>query len=921
MGSRPVADDSDVSIVIGTDASAVAPGAEAAAASIEGIAASMEGVAAAMAAQTVAINAGFAAMIAQSKKTAEELESDSIRETLALKGVGAAAIQTVTQLKEMKEAAFGLGELFLAAFAVHEIQEFASHMAESAEQVAHTASTFGLTTAEVQKLKAEAAGVGVSFDAVTGAMQRSDKAMTMARQGGTQQAAVFKQLGIDIHGSYDSAQLFQAEMAGLGNIADPVTKVGLAMQIFGKNIREVAPLLNLNTEEQKALNDEIARTGAISDDAEAKGLALAEAYNENHVAMLGLENVMASVFAPIITQVVNGMSNLIETFVQSYNSGGLVKTIMDAIAISVKATETAFVVLGAATKMAFELVFAIETQLLDAFAPIGAAVMKLAQIIGTELANAFGPATSAAISFFQGIWNWLVKVAEGFAHWLEGLPVIGGAFKNMEKDASASLKQIQADAANTAKAVGAIWGPDAKANLPKGAQGTPGGGVTAKPTKEKKDPSQMSKLEDGLDNQENADSDNGKVFIDKYQEAVDYWAKIKAGGGLSAEDTLAVDKKLVEAEVALNQQRAQGALESIKQETAAQLAAVATQLANTKAGLESQIKAVEDAEAKKQISYTAGQAKITALVDQLTAAEDKAAEQRYAITKAGLDKEMALYSPATNEYKKMLAEESAAKQAMVAEGWKVVAEGVAKEQAAEQKAYDARLAQATKFYTQVGDFARTTTEGLIEGTETWSQVFTKLWEGALNMVLEAIEKQVVAYMAGETAKTTASQVGMADRLLIQAEGLLQGMAKEALSILTSITNYAAQAAAGAFASQAAIPVIGPELGMAASVAVEADVLGLAGLVASAAGGWGDVPYDGAPAILHKQEMVLPASIANPLRASLAAGGGVGADAAGSGDTHIHIHAVDSQSVQRLLTQQRGTISAGLRREVREGRLG
>ena len=77
-------------------------------------------------------------------------------------------------------------------------------------------------------------------------------------------------------------------------------------------------------------------------------------------------------------------------------------------------------------------------------------------------------------------------------------------------------------------------------------------------------------------------------------------------------------------------------------------------------------------------------------------------------------------------------------------------------------------------------------------------------------------------------------------------------------------------------------------------------------MASAAGGWGQVPFDGAITELHKDEMVLPASIAGPLRAMTAAAGGANAGggtvntsaAAGGGDTHLHlnINAIDTQGM-------------------------
>ena len=82
---------------------------------------------------------------------------------------------------------------------------------------------------------------------------------------------------------------------------------------------------------------------------------------------------------------------------------------------------------------------------------------------------------------------------------------------------------------------------------------------------------------------------------------------------------------------------------------------------------------------------------------------------------------------------------------------------------------------------------------------------------------------------------------------------------------------------------AGIPVVGPEMGAEAAAQTYAAIMAFAGMVPAAAGGW-DVPADSL-AYLHKQEMVLPASLAEGVR-GLVAGGGKDA---GGGDTHVHFN--------------------------------
>ena len=77
---------------------------------------------------------------------------------------------------------------------------------------------------------------------------------------------------------------------------------------------------------------------------------------------------------------------------------------------------------------------------------------------------------------------------------------------------------------------------------------------------------------------------------------------------------------------------------------------------------------------------------------------------------------------------------------------------------------------------------------------------------------------------------------------------------------------AGTAAMNTWAATSAIPIIGPALAPVAASAAYVGVLGLTALF-SAAGGWDAVPADNTLANLHKNEMVLPASLADRIRSS------------------------------------------------------
>jgi hypothetical protein len=202
-------------------------------------------------------------------------------------------------------------------------------------------------------------------------------------------------------------------------------------------------------------------------------------------------------------------------------------------------------------------------------------------------------------------------------------------------------------------------------------------------------------------------------------------------------------------------------------------------------------------------------------------------------------------------------------------------------------------------------FARVVS-GLVSGSETAGQAFAAMGESMLSRFVGYCAEMTEQWAVKELTQTAATTAGDTARAASDAAAQSAGMAASAATALADIGNSAARAAAGAFAATASTPIVGPALAPAAAATALAAVLEFGGQVFSAAGGWGQVPYDGALTSLHKDEMVLPADLATPLRSAL--GGG-----ASGGDTHHHwnIQAVDAQSFARLARSNPDAITGAL----------
>jgi hypothetical protein len=136
--------------------------------------------------------------------------------------------------------------------------------------------------------------------------------------------------------------------------------------------------------------------------------------------------------------------------------------------------------------------------------------------------------------------------------------------------------------------------------------------------------------------------------------------------------------------------------------------------------------------------------------------------------------------------------------------------------------------------------------------------------------LKSILAAVSQTTAGQAAQTGATAAGTATRVAITQAGAAAGHAAEAAAGAKTVMGDAAKAASGTYSSVAQIPYVGWILAPAAAAVAFAAVAGFEGL-ASAEGGWDNVPTDGALTELHKNEMVMPAHLANGIRNMVANG--------------------------------------------------
>ncbi|MGH2505896.1 MAG: hypothetical protein ACRDHZ_00515, partial [Ktedonobacteraceae bacterium] len=226
----------------------------------------------------------------------------------------------------------------------------------------------------------------------------------------------------------------------------------------------------------------------------------------------------------------------------------------------------------------------------------------------------------------------------------------------------------------------------------------------------------------------------------------------------------------------------------------------------------------------------------------------------------------------------------------------------------------------TERFNQIGQSFDHVVFRVMRGQETWRRGFHKMGEEMLMDQIKHQTRSLAVFLADkakelpffqmiEEGKTRASIAGNSQQLSSQTSTLTSGLSAQGVAAESSITTNAAVGASGAAASVSSIPVVGWVSFAEVGALALAEILAYKSMV-SAAGGWDRVPYDGAHAILHQDEMVLPAQIANPMR-HLAEGGNMA-----SGDTHMHISTMDSRSFGDFLKKNPHALTAAVKKASR-----
>ena len=204
--------------------------------------------------------------------------------------------------------------------------------------------------------------------------------------------------------------------------------------------------------------------------------------------------------------------------------------------------------------------------------------------------------------------------------------------------------------------------------------------------------------------------------------------------------------------------------------------------------------------------------------------------------------------------------------------------------------FEANKSQWNGYFQSMTDGFSNAIQGMMFQGQSLREAMGNVFQSILGQLVQTGVKMAANWLTTQLAMTSATVAGATTRTAAEVGSAKASTIANAGAAIKNIMTKAVEVFASVYSAIAGIPFVGPFLAPVMAVAAGATIVGLVGKVASAEGGWDRVPYDGAQAILHKEEMVLPAPLAEGIRAMVEGGN--------RGGGGLTINAMDRRDVQR-----------------------
>lgn len=238
-------------------------------------------------------------------------------------------------MNKLKVGAKGFGDVLrqnalpAAAAAAAVIVEFGRQSVQSFQEGALAAGQFadatGTTAEEASRLIEVADDIGVSADAMRGAIQRMSKA---AADGTIDVAGFGNTVAKTAQGNTDVYQTFINTATAIGALGDASAREAAARQTFGKSWAEIAELTKMSADELKAALEGVSDAEVFDAEEVAQARAFRDAVDQLNGSFTGLKNTVGADLVANLTTLAEAANGVIAAF--SKLPAGLQDSIMGA---------------------------------------------------------------------------------------------------------------------------------------------------------------------------------------------------------------------------------------------------------------------------------------------------------------------------------------------------------------------------------------------------------------------------------------------------------------------------------------------------------------------------------------------------------------------------------------------------------------
>jgi hypothetical protein len=758
-----------------------------------------------------------------------------------------------------------LGNLGLAVTAAGMVALVKSSI-EAGDELSKMSQRVGISVETLSLWNPLAKQAGLSGEAFEKGLRKLSTTMVDAATGGEDAAHSFKAVGVEFKNQdgtlratdavlLDLAERFKAMPAG----AD---KTALAMQLFGKAGADMIPFLNQGKDGINELTEEMRALGIeMSGESAAQAEVFNDALDKVHLTTTSIGNQVMTAFLPALNDMALGM-------VESAKEGGTLRAILDGVVLVLKT-----LALGAAT--------------------VGKAFVALGEAIGAGVAAA----VEALRGNTAGAKAIIADLKTSLIHRLDDLAEFRDSLFD-PKPIEVKSPKVEADPSLLARMT-----------KPKPAQDTSGAQTALLKARLE---AELALLKNALKREQTA---LDAALEDRLVSVRDYYAQKTAleqrevdaeiarkqqelarsqqmaASGKSENDRLKAKAEVAKAEselIVLNNRRTDIELANARaaakaereladalaaaREELAQITGTATDtdrqaaIARSYRDLRARLAAESDTEGvsliDRLINVKAAQANLAALEAQWRQVTERLRNAQEAI---GIQQQAGLLSEAQARQQIVALQQllPAMQQAAVAIG----PDAVLRVEAWKNELARTRLVvdEMAPLWNRLGESFGGALNAMLSGAQSWRETLSNLFRQIADAFLQQMVIQPFQQWVAMQARMLAMKLGFIQQEQVaDAAASATTLAQKSAQTTAEVSMDAAKAGAGAAASQASVPIVGPGLAIAAMVAMVAAVMALLGNVKKfAAGGLvsgaGTTTSDSIPARLSAGEYVVRAA--------------------------------------------------------------